>query len=579
MHDCQELTFKSRQQLSRTGGREVTKNTRKTIWGVGILLLVAMLMVLVVGCGDGDEASPTTAGPVTTAGSPDTTAPESPDTTAETPTTEAAGPVAGGTLRLIHNAGPQVLGYWPTMGPTEEGALFPGLERIMKFAPGRKLVPDLAESVVEDPDALTITIKLHEGVKFHDGTELTAQVAKWNYDLAAPTGKLQFADAIKEFEIVDDYSYVLHLNYWHNQLLQSIAWVPMVSQAAYEASGATEEERIDWASGNLVGTGPFKLAEFNRDQSLKWVKNPDWWGGEVLLDAIEVSIVVDATTASQMMQAGEADLWQSADAQGRKEMADKGFKIQSGWAGFQYHMMPNTADSTSPASNQKVREALEYALDKPALCEAIGYGYYEPIYTVSPEGEWGSDRIVVKRDYDPEKAKALLVEAGYPDGCPIDILCIAEAGGRNTGGEIAKNYLDAAGFITNLDIADAGRFYGSVFGTGWKDFAFMFSGNDVVYLMSCCAWWGPQPKTNLASFERPAEFNALFDPALQARTEEEQIQKTGDIVAMMNEQALMIPVFHYPAAIVIQDYVHAEYPMEAGFVGWSWGTTTWMDAH
>jgi hypothetical protein len=93
----------------------------------------------------------------------------------------------------------------------------------------------------EDPDALTMTVKLHQGVKFHDGTELTAEVAKWNYDLAAPTGKLQFADSIKEIEIVDNYTYVIHLNYWHNLLLQSLGWVPMFSKEAYEKSGATEE--------------------------------------------------------------------------------------------------------------------------------------------------------------------------------------------------------------------------------------------------------------------------------------------------------------------------------------------------
>ena len=75
---------------------------------------------------------------------------------------------------------------------------------------------------------------------FHDGTELTADVAKWNYDIGAAGGKLQFADAIKEFEIVDKYNYVLHLNYWHNQLLQSLGWVPMFSQAAYEANGGEE---------------------------------------------------------------------------------------------------------------------------------------------------------------------------------------------------------------------------------------------------------------------------------------------------------------------------------------------------
>ena len=180
----------------------------------------------------------------------------------------------------------------------------------MKFAPGRKLVPDLAESVVEDPDALTITVKLHQGIKFHDGTELTAEVAKWNYDLGAAGGKLQFADAIKEFEIVDNYNYVLHLNYWHNQLLQSLGWVPMFSKDAYEANGGEE-----WAMTHLVGTGPFILKEFNRDQSWCGSRTPTTGAKPAYLDGIEVTIIPDATTASALMQAGQADIWQTADAQ------------------------------------------------------------------------------------------------------------------------------------------------------------------------------------------------------------------------------------------------------------------------
>jgi peptide/nickel transport system substrate-binding protein len=533
-------------------------------------------MTIMVGCG-GEETTTTAAPTETTAAPTETTAAPSTETTAapSTETTAAtAQPVMGGVMQLVHNSPPQVMGMWAKTGPVDEAAQFPGVERIMKFAPGRQLIPDLAESVVEDPDALTITVKLHQGVMFHDGTELTASVAKWNYDQGAASGKLQFADAIKEFEIVDDYNYVLHLNYWHNQLLQSLGWVPMYSQAAYEANGGEA-----WATENLVATGPFILKEFNRDQSLVWEKNPNYWReGQPYMDGLVVTYILDPTTASQVFQAGQADIWQAADAQARSELLAKGFAVQTGWAGFQYHLMPNTMDAASPMNDQRVREALEYALDKPALCNAIGYGFYFPIYAVSPEGEWGSDAIAVKREYDPAKAKQLLTEAGYANGCPIDLLAVTEAGGRNTAAEAIKGYLDAAGFVTNIDIADPGRFYGSVFGTGWKDVALMFSGNDYNYLMSCNAWWSPQPKTNLASFNRPPDFAALFEPANMARTAADQEARTGDIVRYMNEHALMVPVFHYPNGIVVQKYVHTEYPMEAGFVWWSWNTT-WMDAH
>jgi peptide/nickel transport system substrate-binding protein len=558
-------------QVVRDGGSEV--NRRRAIWGIGVLLLVAVLVLAMAGCGGTEETTTTASVTATTA--PVTTAPPVTETTVGETTTTALQPVAGGVLRDIVSAGPQDVGWWANMGPTEEAMVFPGVERLMKFAPGRQLVPCLAKTVTEDPDALTITFELNQGVKFHDGTELTSAVAKWNYDVAG--AKLQFADAIKEFEIVDDYNFVLHLNYWHNQLLQAIGWVPMFSQAAYEANGGATGG-MEWCVDNCVGTGPFTLAEYNRDQSLKWLKNPNYWGGEVLLDEIDVSIIPDAATASSMILAGQADVWASADAQGQSEMEAAGLTLQSGWAGFQYHLMPNTVDAASPCNKLQVREALEYALDKQAICDAIGYGRFTPLYAVAPEGEWGADSIPVKRDYDPEKAKALLVEAGYPDGCPIDLLAVAETGGRSTGAEAIKGYLDAAGFITNLDIADAGRFYGAVFGTGWKDVALMFSGNDVNYLMSCAAWWSPTPKTNLASFKRPAEFSALFEPAMMARTPEEQEAKTGEIVGMMNQEALMIPVYNSPNTLVIQPYVHTDYPMEAGFVGWSW-EKTWMEAH
>ena len=213
------------------------------------------MMLVMAGCGGDDETTTTAAPTETTAAPTETTAAPTETTAAPTETTAASmEPVAGGVLKLIHNALPADVGFWPKMGPTDEGGIFPGVERIMKFAPGRKLVPDLAVSVVEDPDALTITVKLNEGVMFHDGTELTASVAKWNYDIGAAGGKLQFADAITEFEIVDDYNYVLHLKYWHNQLLQSLGWVPMFSQAAFEANGGEE-----WAMTHLVGTGPFLL--------------------------------------------------------------------------------------------------------------------------------------------------------------------------------------------------------------------------------------------------------------------------------------------------------------------------------
>jgi len=528
---------------------------------IGTLVLVLLMTVAAFGCASDDTTA-------TTAGSTDTAAGGSTTTASDT-----SAPVAGGTLRHINTQGPQDLGFWPKQGPTDEGAIFPAVERIMTYTTDRTLVPFLAKSVVEDPEALTITVELNEGIMFHDGTELTADVAAWNYQIGKDGAKLQFGDALSSIEVTGKYGYVLHLNQWHNQLINSFGWVPMFSKDAFEKNGGEE-----WALSNVVGTGPFKLETFSRDESLIWVKNANYWReGLPYLDRIEVSVIPDATTSSALMQSGQADIWQNADAQAQAEMIDKGIEVQTGWSGFEYHLMPNTKSPDSVFKDLKVREAVEYALDRPAISEAIGFGRYVPLVEVAPEGEWGAGSSTHIRESDPAKAKQLLTEAGYPDGLAIDLLAPMGTGGRNVAAEAIKGYLDAAGFKTNIDIADPGRFYGSVFGGGWKDLALMFSGLDVNYLVSATRWWGPSPMTNLGSFERPADLVALFDKAVAERDFAVQEKVTGEIVAKMNEQALMIPVYHFPAGLVIADYVHTMYP-KAGLAAWDYATF-WMDEH
>ena len=527
----------------------------------GMIVAGGGLSGLIAACGG---TTTTTAGSTTTAGG--------------ATTTSAGGAVAGGILRHITPSGPQDVGFWPKMGPTDEGPVFPSVERVCEYTPDRKLVPFLAKSFVEDPKALTMTCELNQGVMFHDGTELTADVAKWNYQVGIDGKKLQYADVVKSIDVTGKYTYVINLTRWDNQLINSLGWVPMFSQDAFTKSGADEKARETWATDHCVGTGPFILKEFVRDQSITWVKNPSYWQkGLPLLDGIDYKIIPDATTSAQLMQAGQADIWQNADAKSQDQMKKAGFTDQSAWAGFIYHLMPNTLDPKSPCNKQQVREAVEYAINKEEMIGALGYGIDKPVYAVEPSGEWGGDAIAVKRTYDPAKAKQLLTAAGYPNGCPIDVLAIAQTGGGNAYGEAIKGYLDAAGFTTNLDIADPGRFYGSVFGTGWKDLALMFSGMDPNALISCNRWWSPTPMTNLPSFKRPPEFTKLFADANAGSDEATQISGTAAIVKMMNEQALMIPLYLEPAGLIVAKYVHTEYPAE-GFIRWDWAKAS-MDKH
>ncbi|OFW55791.1 MAG: hypothetical protein A2133_02980 [Actinobacteria bacterium RBG_16_64_13] len=105
----------------------------------------------------------------------------------------------------------------------------------------------------------------------------------------------------------------------------------------------------------------------------------------------------------------------------------------------------------------------------------------------------------------------------------------------------------------------------------------MFSGTDPNYLISCNRWWSPTPMTNLVSFQRPPEFTQLFADANASTDEAVQQAKTGEIVKLMHDQELMIPMFIEPNGLVVASYVHTMYP-EEGFIRWDWANF-WMDAH
>ena len=556
------------------GGSEV--NRRKAAWGIGVLLLVAIVMMAMVGCGG--TTTTTAASTVTTApAETTTTAPAETTTTAPAETTTTAlQPVAGGTLTYIVASGPQDVGWWPKMGPTDEGSIFPAVERLMDYK-DKKLQPFLAKTFVEDPTALTMTCELNPGIMFSDGTELTADNAKWMYQIGIDGKKIQYADAIKSVEVTGKYTFVIHLNYWHNQLIQMFGWMPMISEAAYTKAGADDKARQAWATDNLVGTGPFILKSFVRDQSLTWVKNPNYWakGDQNLpyLDEVDFKVIPDMTTATQMMQAGQADIL-AGDSQARDTMKKAGFIDQSGWAGFLYHLMPNTVDPKSPCAKPEVRKALEYAINKEEMTASLGYGLDVPIYAVEPPSEWGGNAVTDPYKYDPAKAKSLLASVGYSDTnpCKIDLMAIASTGGGNSYAEAIKGYLDKAGFQTNLSIVDAGAFYGGVFGTGWKDVALMFSGMDPNGLISINRWWSQTPMTNLASLGRPEDFKTLVNTANKATDEAGQIAGAEAIVKYMHDNEMMIPLYESLTGITITDKVHTMYPAE-GFIRWDWANT------
>jgi len=480
-----------------------------------------------------------------------------------------------------------MMSYRGQMGPQDATYVMPAVEFLVEpyvTEDGtRGWEPFLCEDYTIDPVGKAFTFKLRKGIKFHDGSEMNADVVKWNIQQQIDSGWFQDADKVVSIETPDDYTVIINFTEYSNQYEFNWGWTAIYSKAAWmEATGGsdntTHEAGIAWAATHVVGTGPFKLKEYKRDVSITWEKFEDYWQeGKPYLDGMEFKIITEATTASALLQSGDIDVWfQGSSAQDWQELEAMGFVVKNYWPALPQAIFPNTTDPNSKWQDKKLREALEYALDRPAMAQALGRGFYPPSSQIAPETEWGYIPDLPTREYNTAKAKELLTEAGYPNGLPVKLL-IQSVPASVDAGEAIKSYLDEAGFQVTLDIADPGRFFGSVWNTGWEDLVLMFYGMDVNYLGTYMSWFSTDPKSNLASFAR-TDFQKEKDKevVLIADTAGQRAM-TEELMKHLYEEARLIPLWLVPATWVAHDYVHNEV-YRHGFIRWD-TENFWMDPH
>jgi peptide/nickel transport system substrate-binding protein len=437
--------------------------------------------------------------------------------------------------------------------------------------------------VDDNAKALTITWHLRKGVLFHDGTEMTSTDVQWNFQVIIDSKTLPHADALKSMTIVDKYTLVMNLNYWNNQLMPDWGYWPVItSKTAYDkASGGDPAKGKDFLTNNIISTGPFILKEYKRDDHITWIKNPNYWVKDrPYLDEIDVKIIPDPVTAQTLMQAKKADIWANCPASAVSTMQAAGFKMQTNWPALPYGLWPNTGNPQSKWQDIRLRQAVDYSLDKAALAKSIGFGIYKPLNVLPMPGEWGYDPNYNPRPYDPAKAKALLAAAGYPNGLKINLLTMNDPVTRDIGTAL-KQMLDAGGFQTNLDVADAGRFFGSTQfvdpGPNADLMWWLTGGMDNNYLSTYSRWFSSTPFTNYTYLGRSADQIALEKQAAAATTVADQQAMTGKLMKYIGDNALVIPVYLSPAFAMQQPWVHStEYV--SGFTRWDL-QEVWMDKH
>jgi len=401
-----------------------------------ILILVLVASLALVACSSGTTTAPTTtaqqAPPQSSAAStkaappppPQSSAQQTqapaipsaaPKTTAAPPATKLAAeqPVKGGTLKIIMVGSPSNLGN-PTLidHPNDKRFSSPIMESLIRIGYDGKYVPWLATDWVVASDLKSITFNLRKGVKYHDGTLFNAQSVKECLDFAIK-GQFPQLKSITSMDVLDDYSIRLNMAKFDWQVMASLSFGTVGLMAS---PTALRSHDADWSRTNPVGTGPFKFASYERDVSLKLVRNDEYWDtGKPYLDAVEFTIQANATTALMSFKAGEAQVLGALSPSDIKGLQTAGFQIITSPGSVSCYF-PDSGTASSPWSKLEVRKAAQYAVNTKALSDNIGYGIYEPANQPWATGFWANNPDVKGFPYDPAKARELLAQAGYPNG-------------------------------------------------------------------------------------------------------------------------------------------------------------------
>ena len=357
--------------------RAIQRSRRSRLVRLAALPLVAAFIA--ASCGGSDEKSvETTAAPEVS--SADTTAPAGvddtlpPEAVVETiPVDDEETPVAGGTLRYGLEA--DVDGLNPTTsalsapGLMMSNAVFDSLAAIDENG---NAIPYLAESFTSSEDFKTWTVKLRPGIKFHDGTDLTSEAVIKSFEAqrADPLVGL----AVKPFfpetgatEVIDDLTVKFNLSdpnaYFPATVTGQLGYVPSPTWLDAALADPTLNQKP-------VGTGPFKYDSRSEDSVTKFVRNDEWWNGEVYLDAIEFYPVSDADTRLELLVNGELDALQTTNQGSLADLRDdESLQNLFDDTGEESFVMINSA--SPPFDDIRARQALTYATPRQNYIDLI----------------------------------------------------------------------------------------------------------------------------------------------------------------------------------------------------------------
>ena len=334
-------------------------------------------------------------------------------------------------------------------------------DSLVWFDDDGNIIPQLAETWEVSEDGTEYTFHLREGVTFHNGEPFNADAVVFSWDRAANADpaleySYHWQSAIAA-EKIDDYTVKITTD-GLDALFLSI----MADNWAMIPPGYFEEVGQEGFNEHPMGTGPYKFVEWVKGDHITMEANEDYWGGMPKIKTIIFRPIPESSTRVAAIQTGEVDIvTRISSEEAQSLLGVENVKVIKYPKTRIYYIAFNnlTTGLDQPTMDPKVRQAMNYAVDVQAIIDALFDGFAKEATGYVATSELGYDNAE-PFGYDPEKAKALLAEAGYPDGFDMDMACPSGAYAHfEEVCEATAAYLGDVGINVTLDLMESGQYW------------------------------------------------------------------------------------------------------------------------
>ncbi|MCS5722175.1 ABC transporter substrate-binding protein [Herbiconiux sp. CPCC 203407] len=465
---------------------------------------------------------------------------------------------------------PHRQGYWETYRVSNN--IFEGLTRedTTDTTGPTEIQPALATDWSVSDDGTTWTFDLRDGVTFHDGSDWNAEALDKNvrrisdptyefYDESSAAKLKQWFGTLTSGTVVDDDTYQFAFSKpflgFPRILAQSMATLTIGNPAVWEQYGN------DGFADHPEGTGPYKFVSRTVGDRIELEKNEEYWGDEPYVDTITFRIIPNNQTRLASLLSGELDLISYVQPEDVETLEAQGFQVPEGTGSSLLYISYNF---TNPAfEDVRVRQALIHGLDRQKLADELYNGYAEPQYSFQPPGNEAYDPEVRDFEYDPEKAIALLEEAGYGEG-DLAFTIVVDVANQNTAEWLQSQYKEI-GVDVEIVSLDRTSYIARAYGPEEND------GLSLDEYGGTYAEWLSQGFAGLAGKGLdPADFPEItgaIDAAASTADPDARIDLWKSAEETLRNEAVVIPTVN----------LTRYYALGSNVEGFVWPATNWYD--